>query len=145
MKINKAKPTYIRQFTKDYDFLNPYYQHLISYHGITYKNAEAAFQAQKNPKYARQFVSLSGPKARTLGSKVMPLPGWEDKQLDVMEDICRAKFSDEELKQKLIATFPAILINGNTRGEKFWGASLKTGIGRNHLGEILTDIREELM
>ena len=60
-----------------------------------------------------------------------------------MEDICRAKFTqNEELKKKLIDTGDATLIEGNTWNDTFWGVC--NGVGENNLGKILMKIREEL-
>ena len=61
----------------------------------------------------------------------------------IMEDIVKAKFSqNEELAEKLLATDDEYLIEGNTWGDRFWGAV--NGEGRNQLGIILMQVRNEL-
>jgi predicted NAD-dependent protein-ADP-ribosyltransferase YbiA (DUF1768 family) len=35
-------------------------------------------------------------------------------------------------------------MEGNSWGDSFWGVSLDTGMGTNHLGRILMDIRDQL-
>ena len=60
-----------------------------------------------------------------------------------MKDIVRAKFSqNEELAKKLLATNDEYLIEGNTWGDRFWGTV--NGEGRNQLGIILMQVRDEL-
>ena len=60
-----------------------------------------------------------------------------------MYNICKAKFTqDEALKTNLLKTGDAILIEGNTWGDKIWGQV--NGVGENNLGKILMRIREEL-
>jgi hypothetical protein len=59
-----------------------------------------------------------------------------------MVDLLCQKFTNSELRQKLLATEDAILIEGNTWGDTFWGVC--KGVGKNHLGKILMAIRKEL-
>ena len=44
----------------------------------------------------------------------------------------------------LLATKEAVLKEGNTWNDVFWGISLKTGRGENNLGKILMRVREKL-
>ena len=143
-EASKARP--IDDFhNPQYEFLSNFYSHPVTYKGITYQNNEAAFQAQKDVRRSHEFASLTPGSAKHLGKRVNLRPDWEEVKLGIMEEICRIKFSDEDLKQKLIATFPSRLIEGNTWNDTFWGVSKKTGKGRNHLGEILMKIRADLM
>jgi len=62
-----------------------------------------------------------------------------------MEEIVRAKFTQNEcLREMLLATGDAVLEEGNTWNDTFWGVHLKNGQGQNHLGRILMKVREEL-
>ncbi|MDE7478548.1 MAG: NADAR family protein, partial [Lachnospiraceae bacterium] len=68
---------------------------------------------------------------------------WEKVKFDIMYEICKAKFSqNEELREKLIATGKVRLEEGNTWGDKIWGTV--NGKGQNNLGKILMRVREEL-
>ena len=70
---------------------------------------------------------------------------WEQVKYDIMEQIVRAKFTqNEELREKLHATGNSELIEGNTWGDTCWGVDLRTGRGRNCLGQILMKVRAEL-
>jgi predicted NAD-dependent protein-ADP-ribosyltransferase YbiA (DUF1768 family) len=63
-----------------------------------------------------------------------------------MKELVSQKFSDKnpELKQKLIDTKDIVLIEGTTWGDSFFGVNLKNGQGKNHLGQILMNIRQTL-
>jgi predicted NAD-dependent protein-ADP-ribosyltransferase YbiA (DUF1768 family) len=80
--------------------------------------------------------------AKWEGRKIPIRKDWEDVKLDVMESLLRVKFADLELKQLLLATGTAKLIEGNFWGDTYWGVC--AGIGRNNLGKLLMKIRDEL-
>jgi predicted NAD-dependent protein-ADP-ribosyltransferase YbiA (DUF1768 family) len=61
-----------------------------------------------------------------------------------MRDLIRIKFSKDPLKSRLLNTGDSELIEGNWWGDKFWGVDERTGVGKNNLGKILMEIREEL-
>ena len=72
-----------------------------------------------------------------------PIIGEVNGKIDIMYNICKAKFTQNEtLKTKLLKTGDAMLIEGNTWGDKIWGQV--NGVGENNLGKILMRIREEL-
>ena len=60
-----------------------------------------------------------------------------------MFTLCIIKFNENRiLKNKLISTFPSILIEGNTWNDTYWG--ICNGKGENNLGLILMNIRKIL-
>lgn len=59
-----------------------------------------------------------------------------------MEDLLREKFQRKDLKQKLLDTGDAELIEGNTWGDTYWG--MVGNKGHNHLGRLLMKVREEI-
>lgn len=69
-------------------------------------------------------------------------PDWYSVNLKIMEDLLRQKFSDFELRKKLLETGDNELIEGNYWGDLFWGVC--RGKGENHLGRLLVKIRSEL-
>ena len=48
----------IKEFKGQYYFLSNFYSVEVTYNGITYKNNESAFQAQKDPQKAASFAHL---------------------------------------------------------------------------------------
>ena len=137
----------IDRFRGEYAFLSNFWEASVTYQGLTYGNNEAAFQAQKCMTEAtkKDFTTLSPGAAKRMGRRVQLRPDWEAVRVPIMEEIVRAKFSDhEDLKALLLATGDALIEEGNTWHDTFWGVDAKSGRGQNHLGKILMKIREEL-
>lgn len=141
-----GKPT-IHCFRNEYRFLSNFWDAPIVYRGLTFLNNEAAFQAQKclTEEEKLQFTTLRSNEAKRLGRRVELRPDWEKVKLSIMEEIVRAKFTqNEDMKAQLLATGDLVLEEGNTWGDTFWGVDAKTREGRNHLGRILMRVRKEL-
>lgn len=137
----------IDHFRGEYAFLSNFWEAFVTYQGLTYGNNEAAFQAQKCMTEAakKDFTTLSPGAAKRMGRRVQLRPDWEAVKVPIMEEIVRAKFSQhEDLKALLLATGDALIEEGNTWHDTFWGVDAKSGRGQNHLGKILMKIREEL-
>ena len=128
----------IKEFRGDYRFLSNFFAADVTYNGVTYHNNEAAFQAQKDPRRAEEFMVLTNPvAAKRLGRKVQLRKDWEKVKVGIMEEIVRNKFSQNpELKEKLLNTGDRLLIEGVK--DNFWGGT------RNELGKILMKVRMEL-
>ncbi len=136
----------INRFREEYHFLSNLYSVPVLFDGITYKNSEAAFQAQKtlDLEERTQFANIiNGVIAKRKGKKVKLRPDWEAVKDDIMYRVCLAKFSqNEDLKEKLLATGEEELVEGNNWRDTYWG--VYNGVGQNRLGKILMRIREEL-
>lgn len=134
----------ITQFVGEYDFLSNGYNHKITFNGLNFLNAEAAFYAQKvkDDRAKIKFTRLSGNKARAKAAQAQSIPDWEFQKDNIMIAVLRTKFSDPELKQKLLDTYPSKLINTTTFRDTYWGFS--DGKGKNKLGELLELVRQEL-
>jgi ribA/ribD-fused uncharacterized protein len=90
-----------------------------------------------------EFATIKPGKAKQLGRQVKLRPDWEVVKTAIMEDVVRAKFTqNEELQEKLLATEDRLLIEGNWWKDKIWGVS--NGRGENRLGIILMNVRKEL-
>ena len=136
----------IDQFKGEYYFLSNFYNSPITIGGITYMCAEAAFQAAKLEDSAQRvmFSKLSGAEAKYLGRKVPLRSNWESIKIQVMRDIIHEKFAQNPtLREKLLATNDDELIEGNEWNDIFWGKC--NGIGKNWLGRILEDERDNYM
>ena len=135
----------IDRFDGEYFFLSNFEDSLITYDGITYKNVEAAFHAQKvfDREKKKEFSNLNPSEAKRLGRRVKLRSDWESVKVDIMTDLVRIKFlQNPNLKKKLLATGDEILIEGNWWNDQFWGVC--KGEGQNYLGRILMMIRKEL-
>ena len=137
----------IDHFRGEYAFLSNFCEVPVTYKGLTYGSNEAAFQAQKcmTEEEKMEFTQLRPSASKKLGRRVKLRPDWEEVKVGLMEEIVRAKFTqNEELKALLLATGEAYLEEGNTWHDTCWGVDAKTGEGQNHLGKILMKVRDEL-
>ncbi|MBQ8965274.1 NADAR family protein [Ruminococcus sp.] len=135
----------IDSFRGEYYFLSNFYESKVTYEGVTYLNNEAAFQSIKtlDMEERKSFASLDPTAAKKAGRKVSLRKDWENIKINVMYEICKAKFTqNEELKEKLLATGDEELVEGNNWNDRIWGKV--NGVGANNLGKILMRIREEL-
>ena len=137
----------IDSFRGKYYFLSNFFPAEVTYNGLTYQNNEAAFQAQKT--YSKEerieFTTLEPKDAKRRGRRVRLRRDWEQVKDRIMEEIVRAKFSqNEELKEQLLATGDAQLVEGNRWNDCYWGIDIRSGVGENHLGKILMKVRSEL-
>lgn len=133
----------ISSFRGQYDFLSNFYESVVVWEGLAYRNAESAFQAAKVFNDRERFIGLSGSEAKRLGRHVPLRKDWEQVKIDTMHSIVLCKFQqNENLRQKLIATGGAYLEEGNTWGDTFWGVC--NGDGANNLGRILMQVRKEV-
>lgn len=133
----------IDQFRGKWFFLSNFYPCEIIFNGYTFKNAEAAFQAQKDPARAKEFINLQPNAAKRKGRHVNLRSDWNEVKLSIMESIIRAKFNqNKDLAQLLLTTQNKKLIEGNNWGDIFWGVC--NGKGENFLGNILMKIRNEI-
>lgn len=143
MKMEKA----ITSFRGEYAFLSNMYSVPVEWDGHTYQNSEAAFQSAKTlkPEERNAFCNLNGVAAKQQGKKVLLRKDWKDVKDGIMEEIIRAKFTQNpELAKELVATGDAQLMEGNNWHDTYWGVNSRTLEGKNHLGIILMKIRAEL-
>ena len=134
-------------FRGTYFFLSNFYEAPVEYGGLRYLNNEAAFQAQKclTEEEKQGFTQLPPNKAKRLGRQVVLRSDWEQVKVGIMEEIVRAKFTQNtDLRNQLLATRDAELVEGNNWNDTFWGVHLSNGKGENHLGQILMKVRSEL-
>lgn len=135
----------IDSFSGEHEFLSNFMHSEIEYEGGTYPTVEHAFQAAKTlDKEERKGVreKKTPGQAKRAGRKVKLRPHWDNMKCMVMHNLLVKKFENEYLREKLLATGDAELIEGNTWGDKFWGVC--KGEGENNLGRILMKVREKL-
>ena len=133
------------QFRGRYYFLSNFYPSPIEIDGLRYESAEAAFQRQKSVQHAHLFTGDITPiEAKRLGKRVPINVGeWNARRLSVMRMVVHAKFEQNpKLQQSLLATTKPI-VEDNTWGDTYWGKC--RGVGSNHLGQILQEVRDSLV
>jgi len=133
----------IDKFSGNYRFLSNFYPAIIIHHGITYPTSEHLYQAAKTTDFElrKKIAALPTPgNAKRAGRNLKIRANWDDIKVVIMKQIVLMKFKQNpKLISMLTATGNAYLEEGNTWGDKFWGVC--GGVGENHLGEILMDVR----
>lgn len=133
----------IGPFMGDYFFLSNFYQRNVYYNGYVFKTAEHAYQASKCVDMVERqqilFADTAG-KAKRLGQKCKVHPNWNEIKVETMYSILIAKFADVELRELLLNTEDAELIEINAWDDTFWG--ICKGKGENWLGRNLMKVRE---
>jgi ribA/ribD-fused uncharacterized protein len=119
----------------------------------TYASVEHAYQAAKflDPELRERFryEGMTPGQAKRLGAnlKSKRRKDWEHVSLEIMKDLLIQKFSYSILKRKLMSTFSAKLIEGNTWHDNFYGNCVCgerpecEAPGENHLGRLLMEVR----
>jgi hypothetical protein len=131
----------ITSFFGEYRWLSNFYPAEVVYDGRPYPSVENAYQAAKtlNEEERKQFETLPANKAKSQGKKLIIKNTWDNEKELIMYELVKQKFQRPELKQKLIDTGDAPLVEGNRWGDMFWGVC--NGRGQNKLGMILEHIR----
>ena len=139
---------YFYSWKKPYFEFSNFSNHPIVIDGLVYPTNEHYFQSSKfiNKEYAERIRLAKTPAdAKRLGTsrKYKIHPDWDTRRIDVMRTAIRAKFTQhEDLKQLLLSTGNSILVEDSPH-DYFWGCGkLKTG--KNMLGKLLMELREEL-
>ena len=135
----------ISSFKGRYAFLSNFAHCEVEFEGDKYITTEHAFQAAKTfNKEERTEIreALTPAIAKRFGKEVTLREDWEDVKVDIMYNLLKQKFSIPEFREQLLATGNAKLIEGNHWNDTFWGVC--NGVGRNMLGELLMQLREEI-
>ena len=136
-------------FKDKYFFLSNFYPCDVTVEingkSIKYKNAEAAYQAQKNYSVADKFVLLSGAEAKKLGTQIpITTESWNTEKLYAMAKVLHSKFTHYGLLFMLKLVKEEI-IEDNYWGDTFWGICNNkkyNNEGKNILGKMLMNIRD---
>lgn len=141
----------IRGFQKEFRFLSNFWPVPIIYYTknltrLIFPTVEHFYQARKTMDISIQskISNLPTPgEAKRFAKTIKQSQSFPNDKVGIMWEGVWQKFSSyPNLKEKLIATGNAEIIEENTWGDTFWGVC--NGTGKNMLGNILMDIREKL-
>ena len=175
---NKYQKEPILKFRQEFSYLSNFnvLKNKIHYFGYDYISVEAGYMAQKCDDVAwKQYCSTISPhgnaqsEMKKAAYKVDLVKGFRDKQLKIMLDLLRLKFrNNPELANKLVATYPRMIMEGNVWNDRYWGATIPKQkhchlsdsgeleklyeefpqyfyVGQNYLGRLLMKVRDELL
>ena len=141
----------IDSFDQEFAFLSNFYPSPITHEGVEYPTVEHAFQAAKTldqEERERVRAAATPGTAKRLGRKVALRNDWEQIKIDLMRRLLAEKFKDQKLRSSLLATGRAMLVEGNTWHDNFWGDCRCQRCGKrqgaNMLGNLLMEVREML-
>ncbi len=136
----------IISFTGKNNFLSNFYPAPITYCGLSGPTLEHVYQASKTTVKAQASHILrceTAALAKAAGARVVDLrPDWNSKRVEIMYGLLQLKFAIPTLREKLLATGDAHLVEGNTWNDTFWGVC--DGEGLNMLGLLLMQVRYEI-
>lgn len=158
-------PEVIDRFEDAYWFLSNFSPSPIEWCGREWPTVEHAYQAAKNYSGGAPLNEAAVEEIRTaptpnrakkLGRKIYMVPEWdripegwewgtadnEPLKLSVMRELLGRKFDDPALRDALLATGDAELVEGNWWGDRVWGVC--EGEGTNWLGRLLMELRSRL-
>lgn len=144
---DKTKEEPITSFKGKFHFLSNFYFSPFIYEKRTFNTVEHGFQCHKtkDSMWRSLITNAQSPgQAKRIGRTCPLRSNWEEIKEDIMMAMLRAKFSEPEMEQKLLATYERELIEGNTWGDVYWGKDLHSGRGKNRLGILLMKLRTEL-
>lgn len=145
----------IHGFDNKYSFLSNFYACQVEYEGITYPTSEHAFQAAKSldPNIRKWIATASTPgQAKRRGRSIELRSDWEEIKDQVMFDIVREKFKNEDMRARLLMTIGEGydgFCEDNYWHDNYWGncncERCKNIEGKNMLGKILMDVANKIV
>ena len=144
----KVKEIKFYKVNDDYGFMSNFAPYPFSDGSKNWPTSEHYFQAQKFlvPLIQEKIRQIVSPMDAALEGRNRQNPlrtDWEEVKDKVMLQALRMKFSQNpEIAKGLVATGDAILIE-HTRNDNYW-ADGGDGSGKNKLGLLLMQVREEL-
>jgi ribA/ribD-fused uncharacterized protein len=144
----EMKQIFFYRTTEPYGGFSNFSAHPVELKGRIWPTSEHYFQAQKfaGTEHEELVRLAKSPTvaARMGRSRERPLrPDWEDVKQNIMREVLRAKFTQHPgLRSLLLSTGDAQLVE-HTNRDSYWGDG-GDGSGRNHLGQLLMEIRAEL-
>lgn len=124
-------------------YLSNFYPSKVWLNGHEFPTVENAYQYAKAKDDSRveEFINSSPGAVKRLGRKIEVREDWEEIKMAVMRELLSQKFGSGSMRERLLGTFPGALIEGNHWNDQFWGVC--NGVGQNHLGRLLMEIRYE--
>lgn len=143
---------FYRANEKPYGPFSNLYRRPIGFEGEEFATSEHAYQAGKarKPEVRRWLMEAPSPALLAMAAHGLYYwdiaPGWSKTKFDRMRAVLRAKFTQHaDLRELLLSTGDARLVESATvdnEVNRLWGEV--GGVGRNMLGVMLMELRDEL-
>ncbi len=135
-----SPPKIIKDFRGNYSYLSNFYIEPDGTH------VEGEYQRAKciTPRERHIFDGMTPAQCKALGKYVSLRPDWDEVKVPIMKTLVYQKFLDHpRLAERLLLTEDANLEESNHWGDVFWGTHY--GKGRNELGKILMEVRNQFI
>lgn len=136
-------------YEQDFYVLSNFSAFTLLWFGRRFDTSEAAYHWEKFPERPDVRAGILGASSAHEAFKIAEAykaarrPDWDEVKVDIMRSILMAKTSQHEyVRRKLLATGDRELIEDSWR-DCFWGWGPNKD-GKNMLGELWMDIRDEL-
>lgn len=108
-------------------------------------SVENYYQAMKTDDVDAQEIvrGISPNQSKRVGRNMDIRPDWEDVKEKFMKRALNSKFNHSPWFEALMATGDSMIIEWNNWNDLYWGADATTGRGKNRLGILLMEIRDE--
>ena len=143
---------FYRSSEKPHGAFSNLYRREMVFEGKVFATGEHAYQAGKARTVAVRNWLMAAPSPSLLAMAAHGLyywdvaPGWSTRKFDRMRAVLQAKFSQHaDLRDLLLGTGEARLVESATvdsEVNRLWGEV--NGIGRNMLGVLLMEVRDDL-
>ncbi len=143
---------FYRASEKPYGVFSNLYRRAIVFEGVEFATSEHAYQAGKARKPAVREWLMAAPSPALLAMAAHGLyvwdvsPDWSKVKFDRMKNVLLAKFTQhEDLNELLLSTGNSRLVESATVDNavnRLWGEV--NGVGKNMLGKLLMEVRDEL-
>lgn len=152
MRFDGTEYSFLSNFYASELELSSLYLDKVETQPLLYATVEHAYQATKtlntDEREAIRIANNPGATKR-LGKSCTLRDDWDVIKDNVMLELLREKFSDKhpDLKQKLIDTGDAYIVEGNTWHDNHFGVCvcIECGsVGKNMLGTLLMKVRDEI-
>lgn len=156
MTKTKTLPIEVRFYRaseKPYGAFSNLYRREIEFEGEKFATSEHAYQAGKarKPEVRKWLMEAPSPALLAMAAHGLYVwdinSDWSKIKFDRMKRVLQAKFTQhEDLKQLLLSTGTARLVESATVDNavnRLWGEV--DGVGKNKLGELLMEVRAELV
>jgi hypothetical protein len=135
---------------KEWDTVEHYYQAMKSLNldiqedvRLGYPLGMTAFLKEGAVKLSEIVPNKTAEYSKKQGRRITYRDDWDAVKEDVMRKALQAKFSDVELRKKLLDTGDAIIIEASP-SDFYWGEG-EPKIGQNRLGVLLMELRDNLL
>jgi hypothetical protein len=126
----------IVRFAGPYHFLSNFFIEKDGSH------VEGEFQARKTDPPTWDLCDMNPVQAKKAGQHLVLRADWEDVKVQIMAELLHEKFKEKGVRQMLLGTGYADLVEGNYWDDTFWGVCRNEG--RNWMGLLLMNEREEI-